>query len=59
MLHSLNNCKTTIAGVGAILGSISHLLIALSNGDTSTIFQDLTALSAGIGLVMAQDAHKP
>ena len=55
MKHSLANWKTTLAGLGAILGAVSHLLVSLSHGDTSTVFQDLTAFVAGVGLVFAQD----
>lgn len=55
----MNNKKTTLAGIGAILVAVGAALKALFDGDPATTF-DLTAtvaaISAGIGLILAKDA---
>lgn len=55
----MNNRKTTLAGIGAILVAVGAAMKALFDGDPSTTF-DLTstvaAISAGIGLILAKDA---
>lgn len=56
MITLLQNWKTTLAGTGMLLGAIAHLLTALSNGDTSTIWHDYLAIIAGWGLIAAKDA---
>ena len=51
----MNNWKTTIAGIGAALAAVSHLLLAIKSGDTSSLVADVTAIMAGIGLIFAKD----
>ena len=58
----MNNRKTTLAGIGAILVAVGSALKALFDGDPSTNFDlttTVTALSAGIGLILAKDASTP
>jgi hypothetical protein len=55
----MNNRKTTIAGIGAILVAIGAALKASFDGDPATTFDitsTVTAISAGIGLILAKDA---
>ena len=55
----MNNRKTTLAGIGAILVAVGAALKAVFDGDTSTNFDitsTVTAVSAGIGLILAKDA---
>ena len=55
----MNNRKTTLAGIGAILVAVGAALKAVFDGDPSTNFDitaTVTALSAGIGLILAKDA---
>ena len=55
----MNNRKTTLAGIGAILVAVGAALKATFDGDPSTNFDitaTVTALSAGIGLILAKDA---
>jgi hypothetical protein len=57
----MNNRKTTLAGIGAILIAVGSALKALFDGDPSTnldITATATAISAGIGLILAKDAEK-
>ena len=49
------NWKTSLAGAAAFLCGLGHLLAALSNGDTSTLYHDYMALMAGVGLLFAHD----
>ena len=56
MMNMLANWKTTLAGAGVVIGALAHLLTALSTGDTSTVFHDIMAMLAGLGLVSSQDA---
>lgn len=49
----MKNLKTTIAGVAVILGAIVIYLI-----DKTRIETSITALIAGIGLLLAGDAKK-
>jgi hypothetical protein len=55
----MNNRKTTLAGIGAILVAVGGALKALFDGDPSTnldITAAAAAISAGIGLILAKDA---
>jgi hypothetical protein len=55
----MNNRKTTLAGIGAILVAVGGALKAMFDGDPSTNFDitsTVTAISAGIGLILAKDA---
>lgn len=55
----MNNRKTTLAGIGAILVAVGAAMKALFDGDPSTTFDltsTVTAVSAGIGLILAKDA---
>ena len=55
----MNNKKTTLAGIGAILIAVGAALKALFDGDPATnldITATVTAISAGIGLILAKDA---
>lgn len=55
----MNNRKTTLAGIGAILVAVGAALKAAFDGDPSTNFDltsTVTAVSAGIGLILAKDA---
>lgn len=57
----MNNRKTTLAGIGAILVAVGGALKALFDGDPSTnldITTTVTAITAGLGLIMAKDADK-
>ena len=57
----MKNNKTTIAGIGAILVAVGTALKAIFDGDTTTTFDlstTITAVSAGIGLILAADAPK-
>jgi hypothetical protein len=55
----MQNRKTTLAGIGAILVAVGGALKALFDGDPSTTFDlvtTITALSVGVGLILAKDA---
>ena len=55
----MKNNKTTLAGIGAILVAVGAAMKALFDGDPSTTFDltsTVTAISAGIGLILAKDA---
>ena len=55
----MNNRKTTLAGIGAILVAVGAALKAVFDGDPSTTFDltsTVTAVSAGSGLILAKDA---
>jgi hypothetical protein len=55
----MKNNKTTMAGIGAILVAVGAAMKALFDGDPSTTFDltsTVTAISAGIGLILAKDA---
>lgn len=55
----MNNKKTSLAGIGAILIAVGAALKALFDGDPLTAFDltsTVTAISAGIGLILAKDA---
>ena len=53
--------KTTLAGVGAIITALGAALNALTDGNPDTtvnLSTTLTAITAGIGLIMARDNDK-
>jgi hypothetical protein len=55
----MQNRKTTLAGIGAILVAVGTALKALFDGDPATTFDlttTITAVSAGVGLILAKDA---
>jgi hypothetical protein len=55
----MKNSKTTLAGIGAILVAVGAALKAAFDNDPATnldITATVTALSAGIGLILAKDA---
>lgn len=55
----MKNNKTTLAGIGAILVAVGAALKVLFDGDPATTFDltsTVTAISAGIGLILAKDA---
>ncbi len=55
----MKNNKTTLAGIGAILVAVGAALKAAFDGDPATTFDltsTVTAISAGIGLILAKDA---
>ena len=57
----MKNTKTTLAGLGAILIAVGGALRASFDNDPSTnidIASTIAAVTAGIGLIMAQDAEK-
>jgi len=57
----MQNRKTTLAGIGAILVAVGTALKAIFDGDPATTFDlstTITAVSAGIGLILAADAPK-
>lgn len=58
----MKNTKTTLAGLGAILIAVGTALKAFFDGDPTTnvdITVLATAVSAGIGLILAKDASVP
>lgn len=55
----MKNNKTTLAGIGAILVAVGAALKAAFDGDPATtldLTSTVTAISAGIGLILAKDA---
>lgn len=55
----MKNSKTTLAGLGAILIAIGTALKAIFDGDPTTNFDftaTITAVTAGVGLILAKDA---
>jgi hypothetical protein len=55
----MQNSKTTFAGIGAILVAVGTALKAIFDGDPATTFDlttTITAVSAGVGLILAKDA---
>lgn len=52
------NWKTTAAGIGAILTALADILTGVGHGTiTANLTADVTAIIAGIGLIVAKDAH--
>lgn len=54
----LANWKTTLAGVGTILSALGDIAASFSKGNTGHIQADITAIIAGIGLLVAKDFNK-
>jgi hypothetical protein len=55
----MQNSKTTFAGIGVILVAVGTALKAIFDGDPATTFDlatTITAVSAGVGLILAKDA---
>lgn len=55
----MKNSKTTFAGIGVILVAVGTALKAIFDGDPATTFDlatTITAVSAGVGLILAKDA---
>jgi hypothetical protein len=55
----MQNSKTTLAGIGVILVAVGTALKAIFDGDPATTFDlatTITAVSAGVGLILAKDA---
>ena len=55
----MQNRKTTLAGIGVILVAVGTALKAIFDGDPATPFDlttTITAVSAGVGLILAKDA---
>jgi dipeptide/tripeptide permease len=55
----MNDKKTTIAGIGAILVAVGSALVAYFDGDATTTVDFATtiaAIIAGVGLIMAKDS---
>ena len=55
----MQNSKTTFAGIGVILVAVGTALKAIFDGDPETTFDlatTITAVSAGVGLILAKDA---
>jgi hypothetical protein len=58
----MNNKNTTITGIAAILVAVGSILTAWFDGDPLTTPDFPTAISAviaGIGLILAKDAKQP
>lgn len=58
----MKNWKTTLAGIGAILVAVGAALKALFDGDPATnidMATTISAVTAGVGLIMAKDASTP
>lgn len=51
----MKSWKTTLAGVGAIVGGIAIALKAVAAGDFSKFPEVIAAVTAGIGLIAARD----
>lgn len=58
----LKNWKTTLAGVGVLLGGVSVIAKTLSDGwqpgDMELLTGAGTAVAAGFGMIFARDADK-
>jgi len=56
------NWKTGIAGLIAIIGVVTQLVTTLTSTGTiqlgTTLWTDVTALAAGVGLLFAKDGNK-
>ena len=47
--------KTTLAGIGMILGALAEVTKSLSEGKTPDYIADITLLIGGIGLILGKD----
>ena len=56
-MHNLivMNWKTSLAGIGALLVALGHIISSISGGGGISA-TDLMALSAAVGLLLAKDA---
>lgn len=57
----MNNAKTTVAGIGAILVAVGSCLSATFDADPLTVADwgsAIAAVIAGVGLIFAKDAKK-
>lgn len=56
----MTSWKTTAAGVAAILGGVGDVLHQFATGqfDQTHLMLDWTAVTTGIGLIMAKDHNK-
>lgn len=55
----MNDKKTTVAGIGAILVAVGSALVAYFDGDVATnvdFASTIAAIIAGVGLIMAKDS---
>jgi len=55
----MNDKKTTVAGIGAILVAVGSALVAYFDGDAATnvdFATTIAAIIAGVGLIMAKDS---
>lgn len=57
----LANWKTTLAGVGAILGAVGDIALQLSHGlgslDANRLYLDAAGIATGWGLIFAKDGN--
>lgn len=53
----MKDWKTTLAGLGAVVVAVGHMLSALGTG-TGIAAADLMAVATGIGLIFAKDSSK-
>ena len=51
----LVNWKTSLAGLGALLVAVGHIISSVAGGQGIPA-QDLMALAAAVGLLLAKDA---
>lgn len=51
----MKSWKTTLTGIGAVLGGIAIGLKAIAVGDFSKLPEVIAAVTAGIGLIAARD----
>ena len=55
---NMKSWKTTLAGVGAILGSLGALAKGIADGDKTLIGTSISGIVAGVGLIFARDNNK-
>ena len=54
----MKSWKTTTAGIGAILGSLSLIAKSIHDGDYSQFGVAITGIMSGVGLLLARDNDK-
>ena len=54
----LTNWKTTLAGIGTILGALGDIAHGVSTGNFSNISIDIGLIAGAVGLILAADAKK-
>lgn len=47
--------KTTLAGLGAAIVAVGHLIAAFATNDFSAVGADVAAIVAAVGLIFAKD----